>query len=787
MKFYFLVADTPLTKQFTALKNGDIEKTAYPNVLEFTSLEAEISDTAELHSRLCTHASMGHCLVKGRLNKQLVSESRAGSTNSSDPSSWIVFDVDGANVSSVEDFVQTVLPAEFRAASYVVQWSASQGIVPAAGLRFHLFFLLDQEYLPEQAKSFLTELNLTVPVLSDALELTASGVSLRYTVDRTVVQNDKLIYIAPPTCVNITDPLAGARIEHVVKTTDTVNFRFNNINPARVDQLNKDKINELRKLHNLKPRTTRDTFVENVGFVCSNPERAVVSGERRGRGFVYLNLNGGDSFAYYYPEKNPKYLFNFKGEPVYLLSEICPEYWEQVKAEQFKSALQNVGLQAGQPRPFAFRNQPTDTFWNGVYDEESDRLVALAPTSGGKKINDFYVQYGFAPPKHIEDWTFEFQPWNNTVIDFTAKFCNRFERSKYMRMDPVPAYSVPSTISTIISSVLGNSPECIDHFMNWLAWIFQNRAKTGTAWVMHGVEGTGKGLLYSRILMPLFGEKYCVIKQLRDLDDKFNAELEQNLFFVLDEAKMSSQVNAAKTVNQLKSLITEPFLSVRAMRANAVQVRSYSNFLFFSNDYDALAISETDRRFNVAPRQEKKLRIAPPDIERIDDELEQFAQYLMAYPADEARAKTALDNDAKRLMRLASQDAFEQLCQAMLDGNLEYFMLFMTAEVPVMQDVARFAAYKTTMRQWLDSANQTSFVTADQIDAAFAYLIPSDRRAPQNMQKRLSYKNIQLQTRNHIHRGLETQWKVTDEQMIAWKPLFASSIADAAPPLRAVI
>jgi hypothetical protein len=328
----------------------------------------------------------------------------------------------------------------------------------------------------------------------------------------------------------------------------------------------------------------------------------------------------------------------------------------------------------------------------------------------------------------------------------------------------------------------------VDHFTNWLAWIFQTRGKSGTAWVMHGIEGTGKGVLYSKILVPLFGERYCVLKQLRDLDDKFNSELEQNLIFVLDEARMSSQQNAGRTIGQLKSLITETFLSVRAMRTNATQVKNYSNFMFFSNEHDALEISETDRRFNVAPRQEHKLQITPAEIDAIDTELQEFASYLQAYPANEARAKTALDNEAKQLMRHASQDAFEQLCQALIDGNLEYFMLFINAELPINQDIQRHSGYKQVMKAWYEAINQPLFASVDQLDAIFAYLMPKDRTPPQILQRRLEHKGIYLTVRGGHTRGMPVNWKVTPQQNAAWAALFHNPMfpPTAAPGIYAV-
>jgi hypothetical protein len=785
MKLHFLAAAMPLTKRFTRCQDGTIDKSSYPNVTELTSYEESVTTPDEFFAAVEKHAAAGHCLSKGLLRNQLVNQSRAGQTDSLDPSSWIVFDIDGLDVDP-EDFIARILPPEFHNVSYIRQWSASQGIDGKPNLlRFHLFFMMAEPFQPETVKTWFSFLNLTHPVLSVGLELTASAVALRYPLDRTVAQSDKLIYIAPPICENFQDPMAGQRITLIRKPVASASFRFTAVTPAQIDELTREKINELRELLGLRPRVAKEKFYEHIGLVCTNPERATVTAEKRGRGFVYLNLNGGDSYGYWYPEQNPKYLHNFKGEPIYVLADILPEYYARLRDE---AVVPGRADPVGTPRPFAFRHQPTDTFWNGIYDERADSLIQIAATSGGKKINDFFIQYGFAPPQHIQDWTFEFQPFNDTIVDFENLFCNRFERSPFMRLERSGGQtSFPPIIGRIIRSILGDDAACIDHFTNWLAWIFQTRGKTGTAWVMHGIEGTGKGIFYSKVLVPLFGERYCVLKQLRDLDDKFNAELEQNLIFVLDEAKMSSQSNVTRTVAQLKSLITETFMSVRAMRAHAAQIKNYSNILFFSKEHDALDISETDRRFNVAPRQEQKIQISPAEVEAINAELPQFAQFLLSYQADEARAKTAIDNLAKKQMRSASQDAFEQLVQAVADGDLEYYMLFMNAELPVNQDIQTFSGYKQVMRTWAASVNKKTFISADQLDAAFAYLMPNDRATPQNLQRRFSRKGMLL-TIHGVARGVWATWKATDFQTHSWEALFRSPLlpTGAAPGIYAV-
>ena len=70
---------------------------------------------------------------------------------------------------------------------------------------------------------------------------------------------------------------------------------------------------------------------------------------KRARGFVYLNLSGGDSWAYFHPEDNPEYIYNFKGEPVYRTKEIAPEYYKTEIARARSALLARSVLPALMP------------------------------------------------------------------------------------------------------------------------------------------------------------------------------------------------------------------------------------------------------------------------------------------------------------------------------------------------------------------------------------------------------------------------------------------------------
>lgn len=767
MLLNFLSAKMPLTKTFTSLPNGEVDKSAYPLVRNFTSHEAEVHTPEDFYKLLVAHAAHGHCLLKGRLKQTLINEPRAGMTDPIEATAWSCFDLDNVrDVSSIDEFVDTVLPAAFHNADYVLQYSASAGITPGGGLRAHLFFMHDKAFTPEQAKIFLTELNLKNPVLSRQVSLSANGTALRYPLDRTVCQNDKLIYIAPPTLgEGLIDSLAEGRISLVRRAQRLVSFDWTTVErPAAVEAAVQAKVDELRQAAGMRRKVAKFRALRDGELVLTNPDVAVVTGEKRARGFTYLNINGGDSWGYYFQDDNPRFLKNFKGEPICVLADFLPTYWAQIQ-DRLRNERQGA-------QPFAFRHRATDTIWNGVHDPVNNRIIDLAPTARSN-LQDFFSQYNLDVPQ-IEDWDYGFHPGNPVRIDFEARFCNQWEQSEYMKRAE-PTGQVPPTIDRVIRSVMANDAECYHHFLNWLACIYQTHMKTGTAWIFHGVEGTGKGVLFSEILMPLFGERYCRSKKIEALEDRFNADLEYCLLFNLDEARFDDARSTRRLINKFKNMISEPYQEIRAMRSNAVQVQNYTNYIVTSNEYDALAISETDRRFSVAPRQDVKLVLTAADIETIRAERLAFAGFLKGYKIDPQKARTALNNEAKCKLREASQDALEQMCQAVVDGDLDYFMQYVEVGVPSTPNLAAWSAYLATLRSWLDGANRRYVVSRDELLAAYIYLFaPSQVPGPHKFARMLAHKNIVLKPshcaiKRCTARGVQVQWKATDEQLAMWR------------------
>ena len=91
MEITFLKASMPLQKKF-----DEAGKHSYPQAHKFTSIPfPDIATIQDFHYCVQTQAEQGHCLLKGKLTKELNNESRAGSTDRDEYTQWICLDADG--------------------------------------------------------------------------------------------------------------------------------------------------------------------------------------------------------------------------------------------------------------------------------------------------------------------------------------------------------------------------------------------------------------------------------------------------------------------------------------------------------------------------------------------------------------------------------------------------------------------------------------------------------------------------------------------------------------------
>ena len=135
-----------------------------------------------------------------------------------------------------------------------------------------------------------------------------------------------------------------------------------------------------------------------------------------------------------------------------------------------------------------------------------------------------------------------------------------------------------------------------DYLMGWMARMMQLPAEQGeVAVVMKGGEGTGKGTL-AKTLIKIIGQHSLAISNAKHLISNFNGHLRDAIFLFADEAFFAGD---KAHVGVLKSIITEPYLTVEAKFQNATQMPNFLHIMMASNEDWVIPASVDARRFFV--------------------------------------------------------------------------------------------------------------------------------------------------------------------------------------------
>jgi hypothetical protein len=128
------------------------------------------------------------------------------------------------------------------------------------------------------------------------------------------------------------------------------------------------------------------------------------------------------------------------------------------------------------------------------------------------------AQYEGVMPDNVPIWNYSFDPHRVEVVSFRERFINKYIPSLLMSQTDLPKDFIPlgygtshmlhhdcPRIAELLLHIVGGNVPVYDHFLNWLAAALQERDKLGTAWILQGTQGTGKGVFYEKILSPLVG------------------------------------------------------------------------------------------------------------------------------------------------------------------------------------------------------------------------------------------------------------------------------------------
>lgn len=789
--------------------------TPYPHVKSVTSHEETIPlDTAGLailEQLLRSHGEDGHCLLKGNLKRPIQNESRAGKTDRIGYSNLLVLDIDGItipshtnpktftdkDVSTLAKAVMRELPPAVQDCSFLAQASASLGL-KGDKVSLHIFILLQHAMPAKSVKLWLQNCNFESQLFSSQLELSSNGHSLKYPLDTSVADNSKLIFIAPPTFEDGThDPFSSSaeRIVRVSGITEALDLAklMGDISPEVVHQKSNEHKNKLRTQRGFKAKKERLTIatVDNKSEeILTNPDRmSIAIADDTNPPYIRCNVNGGDSNAYYFKLEDPTYMFNFKGEPIWSIEQADPDFYKSL----FDVYQEEMEKEGRANFPVVLRDFYTDTYYNGVFDPNLNQFsdeFPLMPCSSSS-IEGFMRSHGRSKPDYVPDAQVVFDPASNDdAINLTnvPYHINMFRKTEYMlskrEHEPLSmgdaakiADSCP-LIYKLMTHILGGQSLEVEHFTNWLAYIFQTKKKAMTAWVLQGVPGTGKGIFYTKVLRPLFGYEHVPMRALQNIEEQFNLYMRQALFLVVDEFHMASANSGTmKIADKLKNAITENTMTIRAMRSNQVEMPNYTNFIFLTNRMDAVKIEEGDRRYNIAPRQEQKLEhVYPEVIDGIDDiskELHKFAALLRHYKVNKQLVRTPIANNAKAQMAQVTMSVMEEFFAAVRHGNLQFFMDILDISLTNVLQGQEITTAQRFVKQWVaESQWPHSVIPMENLRVVYGVLT-DDRLSQREFQKKAARCGVIRDRKREYNaprsanptRGVVVSWQLESEQL----------------------
>ncbi len=217
------------------------------------------------------------------------------------------------------------------------------------------------------------------------------------------------------------------------------------------------------------------------------------------------------------------------------------------------------------------------------------------------------------------------------------------------------------SIKRLIMHLVDYVPERFDYLINWLAYFFQALKKSQVALVLRGNQGTGKGIFFNEIIKPLFGAEYCKTINDKSLSSSYLGGIIENaLFFNLDEISYKKVEN--KTIkNFLKALITNDTITAEKKFVTLEkETNIYAQVLITSNEPYVLDIEPSDRRYtifntsntNLAHNNYLDYGSYVNLSNKIENQLEFFAQYLKNYSVNVEKANEALDTNEKRELQM---------------------------------------------------------------------------------------------------------------------------------------
>jgi phage/plasmid-associated DNA primase len=215
------------------------------------------------------------------------------------------------------------------------------------------------------------------------------------------------------------------------------------------------------------------------------------------------------------------------------------------------------------------------------------------------------------------------------------------------------------TINKIMDNLVGFDANAKEWVFNWLAGIFQTPTiKVTTGIIFHGDQGTGKGLVFEKIMSKMLETNYNKVG-FNQLNSEFNSWLKNVQLVFCNE--ITHYENKQQVSQSMKDYISESTFTLREMRKDPCIYPNYTRIIVASNGMIPFRVETTDRRWSVF--KSKKLsdgyNVYKMLNENIEEECLGFLNFLLNYKIDKKKENSPYLNQERTDIVKANMNSCE--------------------------------------------------------------------------------------------------------------------------------
>jgi len=284
------------------------------------------------------------------------------------------------------------------------------------------------------------------------------------------------------------------------------------------------------------------------------------------------------------------------------------------------------------------------------------------------------------------------------------------------------------------NSICDGNDRLFTYLIHFLTHMLKNpEEKPGIMIVLLGGQGTGKGSFF-RLLNAIWQHTTLQVSDVAHVIGNFNAAIERNYVVCMDEALFSGD---RKALDRLKSMVTEPTVTIEQKYQPRRIIRSYHRFFAASNHKHFARVEADDRRFVFFQISEgRKGHYAYWDKvhKAIDDPavIAAMVHEMLSLDLSNFNVRQKPETEAHTDQKIRSLSGFDRYWFEVLQTG--GFYPGSAGEPTEPWQGTRFVSTKTMLEGWKGYEKGTRLYTAPQerdVHQALIRLCPSAERARQ--------------------------------------------------------